>query len=144
MIMTQPKESWMHDFWVLSDPEQDKTPSQESLAALKEAGLGRRRVTFPNKNGNFEHFKAVLESEYEKLKSQDGAFEVMQTESGGTSRPLRVILMPSNGYTIPYINDFVGSNTLLYIRPMKSTLSLDKSPQPVTSRSPLPKCPNCS
>ena len=144
VIMIQPKESWTHDFCVLSDPEQDKTPSQESLAALKEAGLGKRKVTFSNKNGNFEHFKAVLENEYEKLKSQDGALEVMRAESGGTSRPLRVILMPSNGYTIPYLKDFVGSNTLLYIRPMKSTLSLDKSPQPVTSRSPLTKCPNCS
>lgn len=95
VIMIQPKESLTHDFCVLSDPEQDKkTPSQESFAALKEAGLGRRRVAFPNENGNFEHFKAVLESEYEKLKSQDGAFEVMRAESGGTSRPLRLILMP--------------------------------------------------
>lgn len=55
---------------------------------------------FPNKNGNFEHFKDVFESEYEKLKSQDGAFELMRAESGGTSRPLKLMLMPSNGYTI--------------------------------------------
>ena len=79
-------------FFVLSDPEQNKTPSQESLAALKEAGLGRRRVVFPNKNGNFEHFKAVLESEYEKFKSQDSVFEIMRAESGGTSRPLKACI----------------------------------------------------
>lgn len=113
IIMIQPKESWTHDFCLLSNTEQDKTPSQESLLALKEAGLGRKKLVFPNKNGNFEDLKGVLESEYEKIKSQDGAFELMRAESGGTSRPLKLILMPSDGYTIPYLRDLVGSNTLL-------------------------------
>ena len=63
IIMIQPKESWTHDLCLLSNTEQDKTPTQESLLALKEAELGRKRVVFPNKNGNFEHFKDVLESE---------------------------------------------------------------------------------
>ena len=81
--MIQPKESWTHDFCLLSNPEQDKTPSQESLVALKEAKLGRKRVVFPNKSGNVEHMKRVGD-EYEKLKSQDGTFELMRAESGGT------------------------------------------------------------
>ena len=75
--MIQPKELWTHDFCLLSNTEQHKTPSQESLVAIKEAGLGRKRVVFPNKSGNFENMKHVLESEYERLKSQDGAFELM-------------------------------------------------------------------
>ena len=43
--------------------------------------------------------KHVLESErlYEKFKSQDGACELMRAESGGASRPLKVILTPSDG-----------------------------------------------
>ncbi|KAL9961148.1 hypothetical protein ACROYT_G030041 [Oculina patagonica] len=143
-IMIQPKKTWTHDFCLLSNTEQDKTPSQESLLSLKESGLGRKRVVFPNKNGNFEHLKNVLETEYEKLKCQDGAFELMRAESGGTSRPLKLLLMPSDGYTIPYIRDLVGSSTLLYIRPMQSCLFLDKPPQPVTTQSPLTKCPKCS
>ena len=126
---------------MLSNTEQDKTPSQESLGALKEVELGRKRVVL---NGNFEYMKHVLESEYEKLKSQDGAFELMRAESGGNSRPLKLILMPSDGYTIPYIRDLVGSNTLLYIRPMKSCLPLDKPPQDVTNQSPQTNCPKCS
>ena len=144
IIMIQPKESWTHDFCLLSNTEQDKIPSQESLLALKEAGLGRKKLVFPNKNGNFEDLKGVIESEYEKIKSQDGAFELMRAESGGTSRPLKLILMPSDGYTIPYLRDLVGSNTPLYIRPMKSCLPMDKPPQPVTTQSPLTKCPKCS
>ena len=61
-----------------------KTPSQESLVALRGRAIGRKRVAFPNKSGNFEHMRHVLEGEklYEKLKSQDGAFELMQAESG--------------------------------------------------------------
>ena len=116
IIMIQPKESWTHDFCLLSNTKQDKTPSQESLLALKEAGLGRRKVVFPNRNGNFEDLKGFLVSENEKIKSQDGAFELMRAESGGTSRPLKSILIPSDGYTIPYLRELVGSNTLLYIR----------------------------
>ena len=79
--------------------------------------------------------KHVLESEYEKLKPKDGAFELMRAKSGGTSGPLKLILMPSDGYSIPHVRDLVGSNTLLYIRSMKSCLSLDKPPQPVIPKS---------
>ena len=134
--MIQPKESWTNDFCLLSNTEQNKTPSQESLFALKEAELGTKRVVFPNKSGNFEHLKHVLESEYEKLKSQDVAFELMRAESGGTSRLLKLILKPSGGYSISYVRDLEGSNTLLYLynRPMKSCLFLDKPTQPVITK----------
>ena len=66
--MMQPKESRTHDFCLLSDIEQDKTPSQEALALSKEAELGKKRVVFPNKKGDYQHFKDVLEREYDKLK----------------------------------------------------------------------------
>ena len=59
VFMIQPKESWTHDFCLLSSTEQDKTPSQGSLVALKEAELGRKRVVFPNLSGNFDHMKHV-------------------------------------------------------------------------------------
>ena len=109
--MILPKESWKHDFFPLSNTKQDKTPPQESLVALKEAELGRKRVVFPNKSGNFDHMKHVLESEYEKLKPKDGAFELMRAKSGGTSGPLKLIMMPSDCYSIdiPYVRDRVGS-----------------------------------
>ena len=141
--MIQPKETWTHDFCLLSSSDQDKTPSQELLMTLKEADLGRKKVVFPDKNGSFEHLRTILENEYGKLKSQDGAFELMRAESGGTSRPLKLLLMPSNGYTVPYVKDLVGPNTLIYIRPMKTCLSLDKTPMPVTSHSPQTECPKC-
>ena len=59
VFMIQPKESWTNDFCLLSNTEQNKTPSQESLFALKEAELGTKRVVFPNLSGNFDHMKHV-------------------------------------------------------------------------------------
>ena len=141
--MIQPKESRTHDFCLLWDTEQDKTPSLEALALSKEAELGKKKVVFPNKKGDYQHFKDVLEREYDKLKSRDGAFELMPAVSSGTSRPLKLISIPSNGYTIPYVKNVVGNNTQIHIPPMKSCLSLDKSPQPVTLQSLLTKCPKC-
>lgn len=58
--MIQPKESGMHDFCLLSNTEQNKIPSQELLVALKEAELGRKRVVFLNKNGNFEPYESCF------------------------------------------------------------------------------------
>ena len=45
-FIIQPKESWTHDFCLLSNTEQDKTPSQESLVALNKAELSRKKHLF--------------------------------------------------------------------------------------------------
>lgn len=55
--MIQPKESWTHDFCLLSDTEQDKTQSQEALALLKEADLGKKKVVFLNKKRGLPTFQ---------------------------------------------------------------------------------------
>ena len=44
--MIQPKETWTRDFCLLANSEQNKTPTQESLLHLKEAGLGQERIVF--------------------------------------------------------------------------------------------------
>ena len=56
---------------------------------------------------------------------------------------LKSILIPSNGYTISYIRNLVGNNTLLCFCPM-SCFSLNKPTQPVANQSPQTKCPKCS
>jgi hypothetical protein len=43
--------------------------------------LGRRRIVFPDKKASFDKVKSVLETEYPKLKSQDGAFELREEEA---------------------------------------------------------------
>ena len=51
--------------------------------------------------------------------------------------------MPSDGYSIPYLKNLVGANTVIYIRPMKSCMSKEKLPQVVTASSPFTECPKC-
>ena len=139
----QPKETWTHEFCLLSKTSQNIAPSMDDLSELREAGLGKRKITFPSKTGDFNVLSETLEKEYEKLKSQDGAFELLRAESGGTSRPLRLLSMPSDGYNIPYLKSVVSNNTLIYIRPIKANISRDKVPQVVTATSPLTECPRC-
>lgn len=128
---------------MLSETQQITTPSLKLLSTLKEAGLGKKRIVFPNKNAEFLKLKAVLETEYPQLKLQDGAFELMRAEGGGYSRPLCLIPIPSCGYSVPYLKDMVGANTTIYIRPIKSSLSLEKSAMSVNPNSPLTECTTC-
>jgi hypothetical protein len=83
VVVLQPRKSWRHDFCLLSDQSRSVTPSISQLSKLKDAGLGRKRIVFPDKKALFVKVKSILETEYPKLKSQDGAFEFMRAESGG-------------------------------------------------------------
>ena len=56
--------------------------------------LEKRRITFSNKQGDFNHLKTTLEKEYPKLSSQKGAFELLQANRGGATRPLIPIQSP--------------------------------------------------
>lgn len=144
LVVFQPKKSWTHDFCLFSDPTRSVTPSISQLSQLKDAGLGRKRIVFPDKKALFIKVKSVLETEYPKLKSQDGAFEFMRAEGGGNCRPLCLIPMPPNGYNIPYLREMVGSSTLVYIRPMKNALSMEKPYEAsASSASPTTECVRC-
>ncbi len=126
-VVCQPRKSYTHDFCLLSDPNRCLTPSVKQLAKLKDAGLGRKRIVFPDKEKEFLKVKQVLETEYTKLTTQDGPFEFLRAEGGGCNRPLCFIPIPSDGYNIPYLKDMIGPSTLIYIRPIKSAISLEKS-----------------
>ena len=135
VVMVKPRETWTHNFCLLSSTVQDTSPLLEELLQLKDAGLGKKNVVFSKKDGNFEHFKNTLEKEYEKLKAQEGAFELLRAETGGIGRPLKIIPMPAEGYSVPFLKDFVGS--------MKASLSLEKVEPQVNISSPVTKCPKC-
>ena len=75
--------------------------------------------------------KSVLETEFPKLKSQDGAFEFLRAEGGGNARQLCLIPIPPEGYNIPYLKDMFGPSTLVYIRPMKTSISMEKLHEPI-------------
>lgn len=92
--MIQPEESWTHDFCLLShtEPKQDSVTGSTSF--IKRSRAWQEKGCFPKQKRGLPKFNDVLEREYDKLRSQDAAFELMRAETGGTSRPLKLSSIP--------------------------------------------------
>lgn len=118
------KDTWTKEFLVLSSPRDDKMPRAECLQVLEAAGLGKKKVVFKDKNGNFDHLKSTLEEHFPKLKSQNGAFELLRADKGGNSRPLINIHMSNTGYTIKQLKEVGPGSTVIYVRPIQSDLDM--------------------
>ena len=142
-MFIKPKESWTHDFCLLSRKNETKTPTVASLLLLKEAGLGKRRITFDDKKSGHGKVRQVLETIFPKLKGQSGAFELLRGVRGGTACDLIQIDMSPQGYTVPYLKDQVSANTVIYVRPMQSDLPMSKVITQ-TDESIKSSCRNCS
>eukprot|EP00794_Sanderia_malayensis_P001159 gene1159-527_t len=124
--MITPKETWNHDFCVLNEPSVSLSPTLNILSLLKEAGLGRKKITFQDKNADHQKVCQTLEEHFPKLKSQQGAFEMLRAEKGGVSQRLSVLPLSAKGFTIPYLKEIVSNNTLIYVGPMQSALPMSK------------------
>ena len=124
-ITFQPRETWIQDFCLLSNRNQSFTPIIQSLTDLKIAGLGRKHIAFPDKRASFVKVKGLLDKEFSKLASKDGAYELLRAQGSGQSRPMSLLPMPTSGYSVPHLKESISSSTLIYIRPMKSSLSMD-------------------
>ena len=142
-VVITPKETYTHDFCLLSSKHSTKTPSLMELTKLREAGLGKCKITFDNKRSGHGKVRQVLETIYPKLKCQNGAFEILRAERGGTSCKLVLIEMSQDGYTVPYLREQVSCNTILHIGPMQNDLSMSKVIMK-TDDSIKTKCQNCS
>ena len=108
------RKPWKHDFCLLSDLSCSVTPSLSQLSEFKGAGLGRKVIVFSDKKTLFTKVKSVLETEYPKLKGQDGAFQPMLAESGGNCRQLCLIPIPPTGCNVPNLRETVRATTLVY------------------------------
>ena len=118
------KDTWTKEFLVLSSPLDDKTPRVDMLQSLNAAGLGKMKVVFKDKNGDFNHLRSTLEDYFPKIKTQNGAFELLRADRGGNTRPLISIQMPNTGYTIKYLKEAVPGNAVIYVRPIQSELDV--------------------
>jgi len=100
--------TWTHDFFLLALTDATKSPNFHEANSLIAAGLGKKRIVFPDKNGDFNHIKQLLEQEFTELKSQNGA------DRGGTSRPLFPVPLPVLAKTLgPKIISRTKCHTLL-------------------------------
>eukprot|EP00794_Sanderia_malayensis_P021006 gene21006-23058_t len=126
IVFIKPKETWTHNFCLLNAKHCATSPSPATLMELQEAGLGKHRITFDDKKSGHGKLRRVLETTYPKLKSQGGAFELLRADGGGSKRKLLTIPMSPTGYTVSYLKEQLTCNTVLYIRPMQSNLSMVK------------------
>ena len=83
------KETWTHEFFCLSDKNQEKVPSRSDKLQLQNCGLGRKKLCLPSK-ANHSKFEEKLFEIYPKL-SEAGGFQILRTGSGGNSSSLVVI-----------------------------------------------------
>ena len=103
------------------------TPSAADHAKLASAGLGYEKISFPSKNGDHSMLLEGFEKTYPKLKSQNGAFELLRAEGGGPARRLTLIPQRNDAYPIHYLKKVISQNTNIYTRPVQSNLSLEMS-----------------
>ena len=136
------KDTWTHDFCVLSKSSTRKTPSMLESSTLTSAGLGKKRIVF-DKNGSFDHVKETLEKNFPKLASQRGAFELLRADRGGANRPLVAIPVRQSGYSVPYLRDIVSTTATIYVIPIQSDLSTEMVTSSTTEMQVTTECVNC-
>ena len=137
------KDTWTHEFFLLSSPEVERTPSIQDVGGLVKAGLGKKKIVFKDKHGGFPHLRDTLEAEYPKLKTQNGAFELLRADRGGPMRPLVLIPMKKDGYPIPYLKEVLTSHAVIYIRPVQSSLSMEEAESMPDEKQEFSECVNC-
>ena len=119
------RETWTHDFYVLSNQKQSLTPNKEEQHCLMKAGLGRKKLVCPNKNASHSEFCQFLEEKFPKLKD-GGGFELLRCGGGGGGqRPLVVVPPGPAGYCIPYLKEFF-SQAVVYVRPLQANLDTNE------------------
>ena len=118
------KETWTQKFCLLDSTDASHTPTTAMQVDLNAAGLGAEKIIFPNKNGDHAAVLNQLEMTYPHLKSQNGAFELLRSEGGGSSRKLLLIPPRHDGYPIQYLKKSTSANTTIYIRPVQSDITM--------------------
>eukprot|EP00794_Sanderia_malayensis_P013070 gene13070-14415_t len=119
------KESWSHEFCALANTNESRAPSQQHLNLLHQAGLGKKRLSFP-KNGTHDEVLRVFETGFPKQCSQKRAIDLFKAKKGGKQSNLIAIHMSSTCYTMECIGNNVAAFTIVYIRPVQSNMSLAK------------------
>ena len=125
----QPKETWTHNFCLLGCVSDDISPSKDEIVLLQKAGLGKRKIVFPNKNADHDGFMNILEKEYPKIKEGGGIELLRAVGGGGGQRKLEVLSPGPQGYSITYLrNNICIGQATIYLRPLQKDLDLTPLP----------------
>ena len=115
---------WEHDFFCLAVPGQTTVPTPTETAELKNHGLGKKRVRFPDKEGTHLDLLKGLHEAYPPLKYA-GGFKLYRSIR---SKQLTEIPPQPDGYSIKYLKYESGLNrSVAYIVPLQEELRPDGS-----------------
>ena len=107
---------------------------------LSSCGLGGKKVVFSNKKGDHKHIRETLETHYPKLSIQNGAFQLLKCQSGGSGvRNLVPMTIPPGGYTVTELKEQCKSS-LFYIKPLQKDIELIFQQEELLE----PSSPSCS
>ena len=106
-------------FFCLANTTQEDVPNNDEKQQLLVAGLGEKKVTLQSDSSPSDLVAAIKET-YPKL-TDSGGYEFMYAKA--SSRQLFIIDEGENGYTIEFLERFVGQGRV-YIRPIQCNLDL--------------------
>ncbi|MGH0189039.1 UNVERIFIED_CONTAM: hypothetical protein FKN15_033563 [Acipenser sinensis] len=117
---TTHSETWTHDFFCLAETNVQTVPNGEDRIGLQNSDLGRKKITFADKNGGFSELCETLFSHFPQLKGA-GGFQMLR--SVNKTKQLAPIPMPASGYSVKFLRTESGLNqAMAYIRPLQNDL----------------------
>lgn len=115
-----PKETWIHDFCVLTRQDENVTPSITRLNELLDAGLGKAWLSV-QKNASHKELSTALENHFPKLKVARGFEFLCADGGGGGQRQLSLVYPSAFRYTVPHLRERFGQ-AVAYIHPLQTDL----------------------
>ncbi|XP_065109922.1 uncharacterized protein [Paramisgurnus dabryanus] len=138
--------SYTHRFFCLSKRKEFEVPTPSVKNKLEKAGLGERRITFPDKYCTPQEFSEHLIQHFHCLK-ECGGFQLLRSKGTTRSKTLETIPCPDGGYSPEYLlsESVMIGQALIYIRPLQKDIDLQvlEDEQPTCS-GPLTECLYCS
>ncbi|XP_076129024.1 uncharacterized protein LOC143110083 [Alosa pseudoharengus] len=140
------KKSFTHRFFCLVGRRQEMVPSPAERYELERAGLGEKRITFPDKFCTAAEFTNILLSNYPALRDC-GGYQLLRTRGSTRTKWLVPIPCPMDGYTPRYLctSANIGQATL-YARPLQmdiQTANLTRTEDPDSHHHSMVECVYC-
>ena len=125
---SQNNNTWTSKIFCFGSSQDTHTADRAYTYLLEQNGLGLKKVTFPNKNGDHSVFINKLTQDFPLLASQAGAIMVWKCKSGGGGcRPLQQILPSPHGYPIPFVRSNFNSGSIIYVTPLQGDLMNERN-----------------
>ena len=119
--------TWSRSFVCIATAGQQTPPSTSERIDLSLNGLGEKKLSFP-KEGNAGDVHETILAAFPALRE---GYEILRAGEG-RSRQLLLIPMPSNGFSVGYLQSVLGQ-AKGYLRPLQRDIEMDTRQEGVAS-----------